>query len=221
VINIMIVDDHSLMREGLKAVLARQPDFKIIGEAADGSEAVKKAMKLNPDVIIMDVRMPYSGLQATMDITQALPETKILILTVSETETDLVESVKAGARGYLLKGMDAEELIAAVRTVATGGAIFTPSIAAKLLDDFKADLNKNTDDVSLTSREMDVLALVAKGSSNKEIASQLDISEPTVKAHLRNIMSKLHMKNRSQAAVYASQRRWLRSSPEIQPDKFQ
>jgi DNA-binding NarL/FixJ family response regulator len=211
-VKIMIVDDHSIMREGLKAVLVRQEDFKVIGEASDGSEAVKIAMKLRPDVIIMDVRMPYSGLQATMDITQALPETKILILTVSETEADLVESVKAGARGYLLKGMDAEDLVAAVRTVAAGGAIFTPSIAATLLDDFKADLNKNTDDVNLTIREADVLALVANGASNKEIASKLNISEPTVKAHLRNVLSKLHMKNRSQAAVYASQRRWLNNS---------
>ena len=179
-VNILIVDDHSIMREGLKAVLARQPDFNIIGEASDGSEAVKKAMKLHPDVVTMDVRMPYSGLQATMDIMQALPETKILILTVSETEADLVESVKAGARGYLLKGMDA---------------------------------NKNTDDVNLTSREADVLALVANGASNKEIAMKLNISEPTVKAHLRNVLSKLHMKNRSQAAVYASQRRWLSGNP--------
>jgi NarL family two-component system response regulator LiaR len=108
--------------------------------------------------------------------------------------------------------MDAEELVAAVRTVAAGGAIFTPSIAAKLLDDFKADLNKNTDDVNLTSREADVLALVANGASNKEIATKLNISEPTVKAHLRNVLSKLHMKNRSQAAVYASQHRWLGAS---------
>jgi two-component system NarL family response regulator len=207
-VKILIVDDHSIMREGLKSVLVRQPDFTVIGEASDGAEAVKKAIKLQPDVITMDVRMPYSGLQATMDIMQALPETKILILTVSETEADLVESVKVGARGYLLKGMDAEELVAAIRTVAAGGAIFTPSIAAKLLDDFRADLNKNTDDVNLTSREDDVLALVANGSSNKEIAATLNISEPTVKAHLRNVLSKLHLKNRSQAAVYASQHRW-------------
>lgn len=213
-VNIMIVDDHSLMREGLRAVLSRQADFKIVGEASDGSEAVKKALKLKPDVILMDVRMPYSGLQATMDITQELPDTKILILTISETEADLVESVKSGARGYLLKGMDSEELVSAVRTVAAGGAIFTPSIAVKLLNDFKADLNKSTDEVNLTARETDILALVANGSSNKEIATQLSISEPTVKAHLRNILSKLHMKNRSQAAVYASQRRWLGGVPE-------
>lgn len=213
-VKIMIVDDHAILREGLKVVLSRESDFRIIGEAADGSEAVKKAMKLHPDVIVMDIRMPYSGLQATMDITQALPETKILMLTVSETEADLVESVKAGARGYMLKGMGAEELVAAVRTVAAGGAIFTPSIAAKFLDEFKADLNKDTDNASLTSREMEVLALVANGASNKEIAQKLDVSEPTIKAHLRNILSKLHMKNRSQAAVYASQRKWLTGSPD-------
>jgi two-component system NarL family response regulator len=210
----MIVDDHAILREGLKVVLSRESDFRIIGEAADGSEAVKKAMKLHPDVIVMDIRMPYSGLQATMDITQALPDTKILMLTVSETEADLVESVKAGARGYMLKGMGAEELVAAVRTVASGGAIFTPSIAAKFLDEFKADLNKDKDDASLTSREMEVLVLVANGASNKEIAKKLDVSEPTIKAHLRNILSKLHMKNRSQAAVYASQRNWLGGSPD-------
>ena len=215
-VKIMIVDDHAILREGLKVVLSRESDFRIVGEAADGSEAVKKAMKLHPDVIVMDIRMPYSGLQATMDITQALPETKILMLTVSETEADLVESVKAGARGYMLKGMGAEELVAAVRTVASGGAIFTPSIAAKFLDEFKADLNKDKDDASLTSREMEVLVLVASGASNKEIAKKLDVSEPTIKAHLRNILSKLHMKNRSQAAVYASQRNWLSSSPDKQ-----
>ena len=158
--------------------------------------------------------MPHSGLQATMDIMKELPQTQILILTVSETEADLVEAVKVGARGYLLKGMDADILVAAVRTVASGGAIFTPSIAAKLLDDFKADLNKNKNDVNLTSREMDVLALVAKGASNKEIAVELNISEPTVKAHLRNVLSKLHMKNRSQAAVYASRRPWFGRQPE-------
>jgi len=216
VVNIMIVDDHSILREGLKVVLSKQSDFRIVGEAADGTEAVKKAMVLHPDVIIMDIRMPYSGLQATMDIMQALPETKILILTISETEADLIESVKAGARGYLLKGMDADALVSAVRTVAVGGAIFTPSIAAKLLDDFKANLNKNDNDISLTSRETDVLALVANGASNKEIAAQLKVSEPTIKAHLRNILGKLHMKNRSQAAVYASQRRWLSGMTEKQ-----
>ena len=213
-VKLMIVDDHTILREGLKVVLSRESDFKIIGEAADGKEAVKKALKLHPEVIVMDIRMPYSGLQATMDIMQALPDTKILMLTVSDTEADLVDSVKAGARGYLLKGMDANELIAAVRTVAGGGAIFTPSIAAKFLDEFKADLNKEEDNANLTSREMDVLALVANGASNKEIAVQLSVSEPTVKAHLRNILGKLHMKNRSQAAVYASQRNWLSSSSE-------
>lgn len=212
-VKIMIVDDHTILREGLKVVLSRESDFRIIAEAADGKEAVKKAIKLHPDVIVMDIRMPYSGLQATVDIMQTLPETKILMLTVSDTEADLVESVKAGARGYLLKGMDADELISAVRTVAAGGAIFTPSIAARFLDEFRNDLNKEEDSTSsLTTREMDVLALVADGASNKEIATKLNVSEPTIKAHLRNILGKLHMKNRSQAAVYASQRKWLSGS---------
>jgi len=208
-IRILIVDDHPVMREGLKAVFERQTDFKILGEASDGDEAVKKAVKLNPDVITMDVRMPYSGLKATTDIMKQLPQAQILILTVSDNEADVIESVKAGARGYLLKGMDAEILVSAIRTVAAGGAIFTSSVAARLIDEFKADLNKNTNDINLTSREMDVLAMVAKGASNKEIATMLNISEPTVKAHLRNILSKLHMKNRSHAAVYASRHPWI------------
>jgi DNA-binding NarL/FixJ family response regulator len=183
-IRILIVDDHPVMREGLKAVFERQADFKILGEASDGDEAVKKAMKLNPDVITMDVRMPYSGLKATTDIMKQLPQAQILILTVSDNEADVIESVKAGARGYLLKGMDAEILVSAIRTVAAGGAIFTPSVAARLIDEFKSDLNKNTNDINLTARETDVLALVAKGASNKEIAITLNISEPTVKAYL-------------------------------------
>ena len=212
-ITILIVDDHSIMREGLKAVLSKQADFKVIGEASNGDEAVKKAVKLRPDIILMDVRMTYSGLRATMDITQVLPEIKILILTVSDTEADLIESVKAGARGYLLKGMGADDLISAVRAVSNGGAIFTPSIATTLLDEFKSDLNKRRDEITLTERESDVLSLVASGASNKEIAHQLNVSEPTVKAHLRNILSKLHMKNRSQAAVYAAQRGWVTGTP--------
>ena len=211
-VNIMVVDDHSIMREGLKVVLSRQKDFKVIGEACDGREAVSKAVKLQPDVILMDVRMPYSGLKATVDIAQSLPDTKILILTVSETEEDLVESIKAGARGYMLKGMDSKDLVAAVRTVAAGGAIFTPSIAVKLLNDFKTDFTHANNERTLTERESDVLTLVAKGSSNKEIGEQLNVSESTVKAHLRNILTKLHLKNRSQAAVYASQRKWLGNS---------
>jgi DNA-binding NarL/FixJ family response regulator len=192
------------------------PDFTVVGEAADGIDAVIKAIKLHPDVITMDMWMPYSGLHATIDIMQVLPETKILILTASETGVDLVESIKAGARGYVIKDMNAGDLVNAVRTVAAGGAFFTPSIAAKLLDDFKLNLLKNTDGVSLTAREDEVLALVANGASNKEIALTLNISEPTVKAHLRNVLSKLHLKNRSQAAVYASQHR--RRVPN--PDKF-
>jgi two-component system nitrate/nitrite response regulator NarL len=214
---VMIVDDHSIMREGLKAVISKQPDFRIVGEAADGRQAVHKAAELRPDVILMDINMPYGGLAATVDIMQRFPETKILMLTVSDKEDDLINAVKAGARGYLLKGMMGDQLVAALKSVAEGGAIFTPAMAAKLVEDFRTMDHKSTAETKLTEREMEVLSLVARGASNKEIATQLDVSEPTVKAHLRNIIGKLHLKNRSQAAVYASQHRLL--TPDKPPGK--
>lgn len=208
----MVVDDHSILREGLKAVISKQPDFRVVGEAGDGREAVQKVNELHPDVILMDINMPYGGLPATVEIMQRYPEIRILMLTISDKEEDLVNAVKAGARGYLLKGMTSNELVAAIRTVAEGGAIFTPLMAAKLVDDFRTLDHKNSNDTELTERELEVLSLVARGASNKEIAQQLDVSEPTIKAHLRNILGKLHLKNRSQAAVYATQRKMINNS---------
>ena len=205
-IKVMVVDDHQIMREGLKAVLSKRPDFEIIGEAADGSEAVSKAAELRPDIILMDVTMPYRGLQATIDIMKQLPETKIIMLTISDEEEDLTGAIKAGAKGYLLKNTPSHDLLAAVKSVAEGGAVFTPIMAAKMVDNFRVIDTGKKETTELTSREIDVLFLVAHGDSNKEIARQLNMSEPTVKAHIRNILGKLHLKNRSQAAVYASQR---------------
>ena len=205
-IKVMVVDDHQIMREGLKAVLSKRPDFEIIGEAADGSEAVAKAAELRPDIILMDVTMPYRGLQATIDIMKQLPETKIIMLTISDEEEDLTGAIKAGAKGYLLKNTPSHDLLAAVKSVAEGGAVFTPIMAAKMVDNFRVIDTGKKETTELTSREIDVLFLVAHGDSNKEIARQLNMSEPTVKAHIRNILGKLHLKNRSQAAVYASQR---------------
>lgn len=208
-IKVMIVDDHSILREGLKAVLSKQPDFVVVGEAEDGRQAVQIADDLHPDVILMDINMPHGGLPATVEIMQRSPETKIVMLTISDKENDLINAVKAGARGYLLKGMTSGELIAAVKTVADGGAIFTPLMAAKLVEDFRVLDSKRAEDTKLTERELEVLSMVAGGASNKEISLKLEVSEPTIKAHLRNILGKLHLKNRSQAAVYATKRRWL------------
>jgi DNA-binding NarL/FixJ family response regulator len=212
-VKVFIFDDHAVFREGLKSILLRNNYIQVVGESDDGSQAVAKISNLQPDVILMDVNMPYSGLQATIDILATLPEMKILILTVSENEEDLHKAVKAGARGYLLKGMSIDELTAAVNSVASGAAVFTPRMAEKLLADFREDTAKKDDDVSLTERELDILKLVADGASNKEIAVKLELSEPTVKAHLRNILGKLHLKNRSQAAVYATQKDWLGDRP--------
>lgn len=220
-VKILIVDDHTLIREGLRVVLARDSDLQVIGEARDGTEAVQKALELRPDVILMDIKMPHSGLQATIDILQNLPKVGILMLTVSDDESDLIEAVKAGAKGYLLKDSGTDVLISAVKLVASGGAILTPSMASKILDEFRIITHKDRQalraakisgmpgawtptQTDLTIREMEILLLVAKGASNKEIAAKLSISLPTVKTHLRNILSKLHLKNRSQAAIYAA-----------------
>ena len=202
----MIVDDNEIMREGLKVAIARTKQFEIIGEATDGREAVDKAVRLQPDVVLMDIRMPYSGLRATQDILKELPETKILMLTVSEEETDLIDSIKSGARGYVLKGIDSGDLMLAIRTIADGGVIFTSALASQLLDDMKSNLEKPREEYGLTRRESEVLELISQGLSNKEIASELSIGESTVKAHLHNILTKLHLKNRSQAAVFNSRR---------------
>ena len=203
-IKIFIVDDHAVFREGLKAVLLRDKEMQVVGEADDGGGVVPEVIKSMPDVILMDIHMPYSGLQTTIDILQKIPHMKILILTVSESEYDLYKAVKAGASGYLLKGMGIQELITAVRSVAAGDAVFTPMIAKEMLEDFRDNRKNKNDDENLTERELEILQLVAIGALNKEIAVKLQISEPTVKNHMGNILRKLHLKNRSQAAVYAA-----------------
>jgi DNA-binding NarL/FixJ family response regulator len=203
---LMIVDDNEIMREGLKVAITKSRQYDLVGEASDGRQAVEKAARFRPEIILMDIRMPYSGLQATKDILQQLPDTKILMLTVSEEETDLIDSIKSGARGYLLKGIDSGDLLLAIKTIADGGVIFTSSLAHQLLDEMKSNLEKPREQYGLTRREMEVLEQISAGLSNKEIALKLSIGESTVKAHLHNILTKLHLKNRSQAAVFSSKR---------------
>jgi DNA-binding NarL/FixJ family response regulator len=204
-VKILIVDDHAIFRAGLKAVLMSDPEFQIVGEGNDGSEALPLALALQPDVILMDVMMPFSGLKAVINVLNKLPQMKIIVLTISDKEADLSEAVKAGAKGYMLKGMSAEELISGVKSVASGGAIISPMMAVKLLEDFRVNTQR-VEETELTEREREVLGLVAAGFSNREIAAKLIVGEPTVKSHLRNILGKLHLKNRSQAAVYATQK---------------
>ncbi len=217
-IRVLLADDHALFRSGVAAALATSRAFEVVGEAADGLEAVEKAQHLKPDVIVMDLHMPRcTGVEATQRLQQAMPGVKVLILTVSEREADLFSAIKAGARGYVLKNFQPQELLQAVEVVASGEAMIAPSMAAKLLTEFRggdADAPDKEDVVaeakelmaggeSLSGREREVLQLVARGLSNKEVADTLYVSINTVKTHLKNILEKLHLKNRSQATAYA------------------
>jgi len=209
-IKVLVVDDHTLFRRGIADVLARQEGLEVVGEAVDGLEAIEKAKKIAPDVVLMDLNMPRcSGLEAIQALQTEMPQINILVLTVSETEADLFAAIKFGAHGYLLKKAEPEELIHAILHIARGGAIVSPLMATKLLDEFKGVAvgveNKPLQnvDADLSPREGEVLQLVAQGATNKEIADRLFISENTVKTHLRNLMEALHLANRSQAAAYA------------------
>jgi DNA-binding NarL/FixJ family response regulator len=208
-IRVVIVDDHALFRRGLDLVLSEEPDIEIVGEAGDGVEAVTRTQELLPDIVLMDVRMPRAtGIDAARAIRDTLPDTKVIMLTVSEDEDDLYEAVKAGANGYLLKEVAIEEVADAVRSVARGHSLISPSMASKLLGEFnvlarRAEERQRVMSPRLTDRELEVLKLVAKGLSNREIASELFIAENTVKNHVRNILEKLHLHSRMEAVVYA------------------
>jgi DNA-binding NarL/FixJ family response regulator len=209
-IRVLIVDDHSLFRKGLRAVLEGQAGIDVIGEAVDGSDAITQALAGTPDIILMDINMPScNGLQATRKIKSLLPHTKIVMLTISDTDSDLFEAIKNGADGYLLKDVDAHELPGLLQRSAGGEALLQGFLAAKILEEFRKGEGKQRPAQStlpdLSCREQEVLKLVAKGSSNKDIARQLFISENTVKHHLSNILEKLHLQNRIQLAVYATE----------------
>ncbi|MGH9195470.1 MAG: response regulator [Acidimicrobiia bacterium] len=211
----MVVDDHALFRRGLEMVLDGEPDIDVVGEASDGHEAIERAEQTTPDVVLMDVRMPKrSGIEATRVIKDTLPSTKILMLTISDEEADLYDAIKAGASGYLLKEISIEEVAGAVRQVHKGQSLISPSMASKLLNEFAA-MVKRRDERSqvpgprLTERELEVLKLVAKGMNNRDIGSELFISENTVKNHVRNILEKLHLHSRMEAVVYAVREKLL------------
>lgn len=212
-VRVLVVDDHALFRRGISTVLTNQENISVVGEATNGLEAIEKAEQLVPDVIVMDLNMPQcSGLEATQALQAKMPQINILVLTVSDNEADLFAAIKFGATGYILKNTEPEELVQAIYHIAQGGVIISPVMATKLLTEFRDSTSdtkaeKTTaDEASLSPREDEVLRLVAQGATNKEIADSLFISENTVKTHLRNIMDKLHLANRSQAAAYAVKR---------------
>ena len=214
-VRVLIVDDHALFRRGLQMVLEGEPDIDVVGEAGDGHEAVAAAEKTTPDVVLMDVRMPKrSGIEATRAIKEVLPSVKILMLTISDEEADLYEAIKAGASGYLLKEISIDEVANAVRSVQAGQSLISPSMASKLLTEFAAmvkrrDERNQVPGPRLTERELEVLKLVAKGMNNRDIGSELFISENTVKNHVRNILEKLHLHSRMEAVVYAVREKLL------------
>lgn len=203
---ILLADDHILFRKGLAQLLNSQPDFQVIGEAADGLEALEKARELMPDLILMDIDMPRcDGREATRLIKAEMPYVVIVVLTVSDDEQDLFAAIKNGAQGYLLKKIDPADLFEQLRGLASGEAALSRLMANKILREFVrvgTQLPRRKEE-ALTDREQQVLQLVARGLTNREIAESLVIAENTVKNHLRNILSKLHLDNRVQAAAYA------------------
>ena len=198
-LRVLVVDDSPLFRQGLGNLLNNRPGLEVVGMAGDGLEAVEKARETVPDVVLMDIIMPdCDGLEATRIIKQEMPNVQIVMLTVSESEENLFKAIKLGARGYLLKSVEAEELIQVLHGLSRGETYVAPGIAARILREFALP-SRAAEHIS--NREKDVLRLVAQGLSNKEIAGALSISPSTVKNHLRNIMEKLHVRNRVEAAI--------------------
>jgi len=208
-IRILVADDHKLFRQGLISLMLTHDDLvEVVGEAATGNEAVQMAAQLQPDVVLMDIYMPDGdGLQATREICSRFPNIAVVMLTSSEADEHLYEAVRLGASGYLLKSLDAEELFSLITGVMRGEAAMTRVMAAHLLKGVASNSVNNTSPVvdSLTDREIDVLRLVAQGCSNPQIAGELCITVNTVKSHLKNILAKLQLDNRTQVAAYAVQ----------------
>jgi len=207
-LRILLADDHTLFRQGIRVGLDSRDDMEIVGEAADGLEAIALARETMPDVILMDISMPrYSGLEATRRIKREMPYVKIIILTVSDQEEDLFEAIRSGADGYMLKNLEARELFETLQIVARGNVLLSGAVAGKILKEFRqrpAPESRLAEVVDpLSERELEVLELVVAGMTNSEIAERLVISEATVKNHLKNILEKLHLRNRTEAAVYA------------------
>jgi len=207
-IRVLLADDHILFREGLAGIISSQPDMEVIGEANDGLEAIVKTRELKPDLILMDIQMPdCDGLEATRVIKKEIPETIIVVLTVRDDEEKLFEAIKSGAQGYLLKSIRGREMLEMLRGALRGDAAISPHLAGRMLEEFRRmsyQMPVDVDEmIDLTPREQEVLSLVALGKADKEIAVELSISVNTVKSHLRNLLAKLQVSSRREAARMA------------------
>jgi DNA-binding NarL/FixJ family response regulator len=201
-IKILVVDDHPVVRDGLKGMLAGLAEFEVVGEASDGRQAEELVERLAPQVVLMDLRMPVTdGVQATARIHARWPAAKVLVLTTYDTDTDILRAIEAGATGYILKDAPREELYRAIRATAQGQSYLSPSVVTRLMGQLRAP-----EEGTLSQREVDVLKRVAQGATNKEIAHTLHISEATVKSHLLHIFSKLGVSDRTQAVTLAVQK---------------
>jgi DNA-binding NarL/FixJ family response regulator len=211
-IRVVLVDDHALLREGMRRLLEQEPDLTVVGEAADGTEAVAVVKELMPDVVLMDVVMPgISGVEATKQIKQSCPQTAVLILSAYDDDRYILGLLEAGVAGYLLKSSRGREVVQAIRAARTGDAVLHPSVTARLL----AHITHSPADAAgggaehLTERELEVLRLAAAGLGNKEIAHELELSLPTIKAHLVNVFNKMGVGSRTEAVLHALRRGWI------------
>ena len=208
-IRVLLVDDHVLFRSGVRALLERHEDFEVLDEAGDGLEGIKRARSLHPDLVLLDLNMPgISGLEAVKIIVEEMPGVRVLMLTVSEDAQDLMDALRAGASGYLLKNIEMDALLDAIRRAAEGDSVVSPQMTAKLIQGVREQPKAaqiSIDREKFSPRERDILNCLARGESNKEIARGLDLAESTVKIHVQNIFKKLNMSSRVQVALYAAE----------------
>lgn len=208
-IRVLLIDDHALFREGLAGIIASQPDMQVVGEASDGFEGLVKAQELNPDLILMDIQMPgMDGLETTRQVRKVMPDVKIVMLTVRKDDEKLFEAIKEGAQGYLLKDIRSNEMLTMLRGALQGEAAISPEQAGRVLEEFRrlsqlVPPEPETETVALTEREQEILDLVGRGMKDKEIAEALTISLNTVKTHMHNILTKLQVSSRREAARLA------------------
>lgn len=206
-IRVLLVDDHVLFRSGVRTLLERSDDFEVVDETGDGLEGIKRARSLKPDVVLLDLNMPgVGGIEAVKAIVEESPEVRVLMLTVSEDAADLMEALRSGASGYLLKNIEMEELVSAIRRAAGGDSVVSPQMTAKLIQGVREQprvSDKLVERDRFSPRERDILTCLARGESNKEIARELDLAESTVKIHVQNIFKKLGVTSRVQVALYA------------------